>query len=553
MVKKKIAVFATEPVTGNIGGLGIRQLEVARELHRKGFSVRLITPFPVGEHREKFPVEHIQFFHHPALAEEPLRWADALYASQPSPHFLRLARDMNKPVAVDLLALLYFEELERLPVEQMGAAEQGEYFSSRAWLAQNQLALGDFFLCSNERERDYYLGCLTQLGKLPPDVYPRDPLFRSIIDIAPFGIPRRAPRRGKNRLRGVVPGIEKYDFILLWGGSLWNWYDCITPVKAMTRLLRKCPKAKLVFLGTQHPATSKPTEAYLEVKRYAEKHKLLGKNVFFHSQWVPYGERDHFLTESDAGVATFRDHIENRFSFRIRLTDCLWANLPIITNPGNTVSGLIEGKNLGVIVPFGDDKAVADAVAWMAAHPAEMKKMRQRVASAKTAFHWDRVLAPLMRFFKNPQKRLPVFHHALARLSFTEFNRRDFKRVLFLRSAPMPQCAEALKAVRSIAPHAAIDLVIQPGTDAAALGGGLNLIPLPENGFRPEHAALVAGKEYDLVLCAFNTNDMTFYANVAAFANNVVAGHYWAFGHDGHFMDIRPLMSGGGIIPAVKP
>jgi hypothetical protein len=214
----------------------------------------------------------------------------------------------------------------------------------------------------------------------------------------------------------------------------------------------------------------------------------------------------------------------------------------VITNPGNTLSSLVSHKDLGAVFPFGDDRAMADAVARMAAHPAEMRAMRRRIAEAKKALHWHKALKPLVRFFKNPHKAAPVFNDALGRLSFYELNRQELKRVLFLRSAPMTHCAEALKALKSVAPEAAIDVVIQPGVDAAALGEGVNLILLPGNGFQPEHASVADGKGYDAVVCAFNTSDVRFYANVAGFAAKIPAKRHWAFGHDYQFMDIAPLL-----------
>ncbi len=544
--KKRVALFATEPVTGRIGGLGIRQLEAARELHRRRFEVRLITPFPVGEHKEKFSVEHRHFFHDHSLAQEPMLWADAIYTSQPTPIFLRMAQEAGKPVAVDLLALLYFEELEQMPLGNINAVEGAAYFSGMISKVRSQLSLGDFFLCSNEREKDYYLGILTMLGKLRPDEYGKDLLFNSVIDIAPFGIPRREPKRGANRMRGVMPGIGKNDFIIIWGGSMWNWYDCLTPVKAMAKILKKCPRAKLVFVGTKHPATSKPTEAYMEVHKYVTREKLLGKNVFFHSEWVPYDQHEYFLTEADAGVATFLDHIENRFSFRIRIADYMWGNLPTLTNPGNTLSGLIEEKNLGYVFPFGDHAALAERICLMASNTAETKKMKARIAAEKKQFHWDKVLQPLVQFCRNPKKKKAIFSDAPAPISFYELNREKLKRILFLRSSPMAHSRDAILALKSIAPDADIDVVVQPGVNGVELGESLAFIHLPENGFKAKDSGIVPKREYDAVVCAFNTNDLRFYSNVAAFAKNVAARQYWAFDCDYRFIDIKGLLGANG-------
>lgn len=537
---KKVAIFGTEPVTGNIGGLGIRQLEAARLLHRRGYIVRLITPYPVTAHREPFAVEYRHVFSNPALADEPLAWADAVYVSQPTPIFAKKCAERGVPVVVDLLALLYFEELEHFPVDTMNAAQQAEHFAGRIARIASQMDMGDFFLCASDRERDYYLGILTQMGKLRPDLYRKDPLFESVIGVAPFGIPSREPKRGEDMFRGKIPGVGKKDFIIVWGGSLWNWYDCLTPVKAMKRLLKTCPRAKLVFAGHKHPATRKPTEAYAEVMRYVTREKLLGKNVFFHADWVPYEKHEYYLTEADAGIATFRDHIENRFSFRIRMVDYLWGNLPVLTNPGNTLSGFIEDNGLGHIFPFGDDKALAARIAHMASHPAENKAMRKRIKEAKKAFHWDHALKPLLDFCKNPAKKPSIFNDALPHLSFYELNRAAPKKILFLRSSPMEHAADGFSALRRLYPDAAIDIVVQPGVDTAHFGGAAHVIRLGQNGFTEDGARNIKGA-YDLLVCSFNNNDLLFYKNVTDFAARINAKEFWAFNVDFRFVDLKVL------------
>src|SRR5207244_10567788 len=40
-----------------------------------------------------------------------------------------------------------------------------------------QMLEGDFFLCANERQRDYWLGRLCALSRLNPDEYQRDSSF----------------------------------------------------------------------------------------------------------------------------------------------------------------------------------------------------------------------------------------------------------------------------------------------------------------------------------------------------------------------------------------
>ena len=403
--RKRVAVFATEPVTGKIGGLGIRQLEVARELARH-FEVRLLTPFAVGEHAEPFPVQRI-VYEQPATLRPHVKWADVVYSIALS--VLPVARRLNTPVAADLLVPEYFENLEGLPLEIFHTQEKCDRFGHTLSRTARLLTSADFFLVPTERSRDFYLGQLMMLGRLRPDDYRQDPRFRSLIDVAPFGIPRREPKTGKHLLRGQLPGVGPEDFILLWGGSLANWFDAMTPLKAVARLRNKFPHLKLVFIGSKHPVWGKLPPAYDEVIAYAKQKRIWEKNVFVYSDWVPYEDHDYYLSESDAGVSTFHDHIENHFSFRIRVLDYLWGNLPVLTNPGNTQSALIESERLGRIAPFGDAVALARHLTELIRRPETRAEMRDNIRRVKRRFHWDRVLEPLVRFCREPRRAASLF------------------------------------------------------------------------------------------------------------------------------------------------
>src|SRR5262245_19398994 len=69
-----------------------------------------------------------------------------------------------------------------------------------------QLMAGDFFLCANQTQRDYWMGSLSTLGRLNVEEYELDLTFRRLIDVVPFGLPAQAPHHTARVMRGVVPG-----------------------------------------------------------------------------------------------------------------------------------------------------------------------------------------------------------------------------------------------------------------------------------------------------------------------------------------------------------
>ncbi len=539
--RKRVAVFSTEAVTGCIGGLGIRQLEVARALSRK-FDVKLFTMQPSAGHKEKFAIETLPDYS-AGTVEKHFQWADSICATRPKPDFLMLAGDMKKPVAIDLFASLYFESMEAMRYHKGGSTVGSVNFTSVIERLRVHLSAGDFFLCANQHERDYYLGILTSLGKLRPDIYKKDMQFKSVIDEMPFGISRKDPKRGEPILRGVIPGIGDKDFVIISSGSLWKWYDYRTPVNAMARLKKDCPRAKLVFIGVKHPAEKRQVRIYYRLKDYAKRKGVLDKNVFIYNEWVPYNQRERYLTEADAGMAIFSDHMENRFSFRIRVADYLWANLPVFTNPGNALSDFVRQKEIGFVSPFGGDAELASQIKWLATRPARLRKIKEKTAEAKKVFYWDRAIKPLERFCANPRKVKPLFKEDLLKLSFYDFNRMEVRRVLFLRSSPMEHAIDAVRSIRKAYPDAKIDMVVQPRLKTAPFGEGLNFIRMPGEKFRPDMAFKMTNDKriYDAVVCSFSEKNINFYKNVIEFASMVHAKRRLAFNHEYRFADIGPL------------
>ena len=123
------------------------------------------------------------------------------------------------------------------------------------------LATGDAFICASERQRDYWIGALGALGRLNLETYQRDRTFRNVIDVVPFGVPEGRPERDRAVLRGVVPGIEEHDKVLLWAGGIVDWTDPLTVIRAVARLAESRSDLRLVFLGATPPGADPPRTA----------------------------------------------------------------------------------------------------------------------------------------------------------------------------------------------------------------------------------------------------------------------------------------------------
>ena len=276
----------------------------------------------------------------------------------------------------------------------------------RQWYRLNQQMLaGDFFLCANERQWDYWLGRLCALGRLNPEEHARDASFRSLLAVVPFGLPSEAPQKTAPALRGVIPGIGKDDFVLLWAGGLWQWLDPLTPIRAMQQVASELTNVKLVFLGARDPnLRNRAMSMGEEARRVANELKLLGCSVFFHDEWVPYEQRQNFLLDVDVGISAHPATMEARFAFRTRVLDYIWAGLPMILSSGDDFGDWVERERVGIAVQSNDVQGWANAIRAMAENASERQPMKQRLSQLAPNFRWEKAAESLLRYCANPYK-----------------------------------------------------------------------------------------------------------------------------------------------------
>jgi glycosyltransferase involved in cell wall biosynthesis len=262
---------------------------------------------------------------------------------------------------------------------------------------------GDVFLCASERQRDFWTGWLCAAGRVNPHVHQVDPGVTDLVRIVPFGTPDEPPAGGPRRFRGVVPGICEDDFLVLWGGGIWNWFDPLTLIEGAAIARERVPNLRVVFPSLVSPSpVVLPMRMAVDAQRLADRLSLTGSTVFFGSGWTPYSERGALLAEADVGVSFHREDVETRYSFRTRVLDYLWAGLPIVTTEGDSMADLVQAEDLGIVVPYGDARAVAGALVALAGDRERLDACAGRSAAAAERFRWPRVAGPLLDYCDHP-------------------------------------------------------------------------------------------------------------------------------------------------------
>lgn len=308
---------------------------------------------------------------------------------------------LDKPLIVDVYDPFVLENLPQRAADTPGGRRHHHASDLAALCAQ--LERGDFFLCASAAQQDFWLGMLTALGRVNPDTYDDDPGLERLIGVLPFGLPSTPPAAGAPVLRGVVPGIGREDKVLLWGGGIWNWFDPLSPIRAVAALAAARPDLRLVFMGSASPSLFTPKMAMAERARaLAAELGLLDRSVFFLPGWVPYADRAAYLLEADIGISCHHPHIETRFAYRTRLLDCIWAGLPMLVTGGDVLADLVVREGLGAAVPPDDPEVIVAALLPLLDRPrADYAPVFDRIRPGMT---WDAVVRPLVDFMRDPRR-----------------------------------------------------------------------------------------------------------------------------------------------------
>lgn len=346
---------------GQPAGIGIRFLEMARALREDGHEVTLLS-------RDDG-----------AFAPETLlrmsgRNEVAVVQGHVANDFFAHAQPI--PTVVDLYDPFIIENLHYF--ETRGA----EVFAHDHATLMNSLARGDFFLCASEAQRHFYLGALLAIGRANPLAFKNDPTLKSLIAIAPFGVP--APRASTHAAANIL------------FGGIYDWYDPIIAIDAVKLARESNPAVTLTF--TTHPNPELTPQGKL-----AEAMHHAGGLDFVHFEpWFPYEQRGAFYDRFTLAMLTFPQSIETDLSMRTRVYDYLWGGLPIVTSSAPGTDELLLRYGAGLIVDSESPHAFAHALLSALAEQ-EQERMRAGARRFVEDHQWPRVLQPLTEFVRSPR------------------------------------------------------------------------------------------------------------------------------------------------------
>lgn len=396
-------IYSLNTIGQTMAGPAIRCYEMAKALCLN-HQVYLIAPNQTNLEGEGFKI----LVQNSAEYHQRFPTVDVILTQNLNCFLAFKAKRYGIKIIIDAYTPVPLERFEQFGKDNFTIRQQQHDLSINNLLLGFQLA--DFIICASEKQRDLWIGFLLAHNLFGPQEYHLDPSLRHLIDVVPFGLSSMQPQKNGPGLRERY-GFRNTDFLIVWGGGIWNWFDPLSLIESMKLLKNSHPQIKLIFLGIKNPDPTVPEMAMAsQAVELAKSLELFNVSVFFNQGWIPYEERHNYLLDASVGVSTHFNHLETRFSFRTRMLDYLWTNLPIVATKGDIFAEFIEKKHLGITVPYQNPEAIKNAFIFLFENPNELAAMRLNVKSFANEFVWDQTVAPLnqaiTRLSQQPKKNL---------------------------------------------------------------------------------------------------------------------------------------------------
>ena len=249
------------------------------------------------------------------------------------------------------------------------------------------LRRGDLFLCASEAQKQYYIGVLSAVGRINPLTYGQE-----LIEIVPYGIYREEPKATHTPISDMVQssGVKK----ILWFGGIYPWFDLSVLIDAI-KVANKTVPMNLIIVGAKNPFNGHPDflRKYDELIEYIDSSDM--QDLVKVEDWVDFNDRANWYLDSDAVVTINKVGMENSLSWRTRLVDYVWSNIPILTNGGDPLGEYLLENNAAIRLPELTSKSIAAELISLFTTKSKLGSIKNQLADVKKTLYWDVVTKDL--------------------------------------------------------------------------------------------------------------------------------------------------------------
>jgi glycosyltransferase involved in cell wall biosynthesis len=335
---RRVMLLVTGPLDERLAGPEIRSLQFAKELGSE-FEVTLVAQRDDQTIRDGISV--LPASRRLIMAEATRH--DLVISPSLPPYLLALKRALRLLTVAD-----QYDPHESELVTLEGESHDRELRTRRA-LLELHMRQADLILCASARQR---LALIDQAAAGGREL---DPV------VVPFGITPAPAPTNRRPLHERFPQLGANDRIVLWWGSVWQWLDAETPIRASARLAASHPDIKLVITAGSPPNSNNARfEATEHARALARDLGVYGRSVLFLDDWIPYEDRYDYLREATLGLTLHRSRAEAHLAARARYMDYLSVALPCVLGGGDEVGDEFERAGYARLVdsPAPDELAL---------------------------------------------------------------------------------------------------------------------------------------------------------------------------------------------------
>jgi hypothetical protein len=353
-------------------GAGLRAWGIAKGLESRGHEVLLAMPRASVQKLTHVPkqIESLLYVHKELTSFIQQQHPDVVVLQHwLLANFLDDAPDI--PLVIDLHGPLLLEtQFQDNPVLEKLKREKIQAFHR-----------ADFFTCAGERQRYYFFPWLLLAGF---------DLRQPIIAAVPVSL---SPKLPAHQSQG--------EMTFVYGGVFLPWQDPVLGLKTLVECLEKAHTGMLKFFGGKHPVVAVPTGGF----EMLIKHLHQSSRVQI-QQTIP---RDRLIQEychSHVAIDIMQRNAERELAFTTRTVEYLWCGLPVIYNHYSELSEYIQAYEAGWTLDPKDKEGIRQVINRILDSP-ELVEERSHNAQrlVRERFTWDKTIAPLDAFCRNPVKR----------------------------------------------------------------------------------------------------------------------------------------------------
>jgi glycosyltransferase involved in cell wall biosynthesis len=215
------------------------------------------------------------------------------------------------------------------------------------------------------------------------------------VDIIPHGIPDMAfTESSAYKAQFGVRGRQ----VLLTFGLIGPGKGIEHAIRALPEIVRQHPNVVYLVLGATHPQLlANEGERYrLSLKRLAED-RGVKEHVIFHDRFVSLDDLKEFIAATDIYVTPYLNEAQVTSG---TLAYVFGAGKAVVSTPyWHAQELLADGR--GVLVPFRDSEAIAEAVSGLLDKPARTAKMRHEAYAIGREMIWPVVAKRYLEVFQH--------------------------------------------------------------------------------------------------------------------------------------------------------